>query len=473
MAPEQILGGPVTPATDIYALGVLMYEMLTGRRPFEGDTPWAATMMRLESPPISPRVHVSDLDPIWESAVLHCLEREPTKRFATTGAVVACCGARRPPIDRSLRPAGAGLWRALAAGLSSPSWRTAAGWWALTRSTAPAAPAPRRRASMMRRSVAVLGFEPDGQPGGCLARGALAEMLTSEMGAGEAIRTVSGETVARLRAELRLPSSTASRATRWRACEPAWVATYWCWVRTRRSAMAASPGRALAGHEGRAGRGFSAGGHRERSSISCRARALASARSWASARPLPRSKIRSGRRCPGTGGRAAVLEGRDAARLRHARRARPLGAGEGRGADACPHAGGALPGLDASRQPSPGRGGSEAGDGACRPSRAKTVSPSRGSTGGCSPVEKAIEIFGSLFTFFPDNLEYGLRLASVQESGGKGRTRSRRWMRCGSCRYPRAQTRASISPTLSPRATSQRRSGAWTQRYGRQRRRGR
>ena len=88
MAPEQIEGGPITAATDIYALGVVMYEMLTRRHPFEGDTPLAAMVKRLKAAPTSPRVHVADLDPVWEAVVLRCLEREPGRRLATAGDVV-------------------------------------------------------------------------------------------------------------------------------------------------------------------------------------------------------------------------------------------------------------------------------------------------------------------------------------------------------------------------------------------------
>jgi serine/threonine protein kinase len=82
MAPEQIEGRKVTSAVDIYALGLIIYEMVTGLLPFGSETPLSMALQRVREPAPSPRLVVPDLDPIWETVILQCLERDAAKRFA-------------------------------------------------------------------------------------------------------------------------------------------------------------------------------------------------------------------------------------------------------------------------------------------------------------------------------------------------------------------------------------------------------
>ena len=60
MAPEQIEGRELTAATDVYALGIVMYEMVTGEPPFQGDTPLSVALKKLKEAAPSPRGHVTD-----------------------------------------------------------------------------------------------------------------------------------------------------------------------------------------------------------------------------------------------------------------------------------------------------------------------------------------------------------------------------------------------------------------------------
>src|SRR6202035_87016 len=116
MAPEQLSGKEVSAQSDIYGLGVVLYEMFTGKRPFNASTRAELIKMTEEGTPPPPRKIVKDMDPAIENIILRCLAPDPRIRPVSALAVSAAL------------PGGDPLAAALAAGETpSPEMVAAAG----------------------------------------------------------------------------------------------------------------------------------------------------------------------------------------------------------------------------------------------------------------------------------------------------------------------------------------------------------
>jgi len=102
MAPEQASGQQLTPAADIYAAGVILFEMLTGRLPFPGDNPVQVMFQHVNDPPPRPSTLNPDIPPGLELVVLRALAKDPRDRFQSAAEMEAAL-ERTPSADEATR----------------------------------------------------------------------------------------------------------------------------------------------------------------------------------------------------------------------------------------------------------------------------------------------------------------------------------------------------------------------------------
>jgi serine/threonine protein kinase len=124
MAPEQALGKPVDHRTDIYSMGVIVYECATGRRPFNADSLFDLLRKHVDEPPLPPRQLRPDLPPAMESVILTAMAKDPNQRFPSAVAMAQALMASAQGLPSQ-------AWAAVSpatAGIGVPGSPSGAGW---------------------------------------------------------------------------------------------------------------------------------------------------------------------------------------------------------------------------------------------------------------------------------------------------------------------------------------------------------
>jgi serine/threonine protein kinase len=100
LSPEQAQGKPVDARSDLYSTGIVLYELLTGRVPFDAESPVSVALMQVSEPPVPPMEVNPEVPPALDAVTLRAMEKDPGRRYQDADEFIAALeSARKAPME--------------------------------------------------------------------------------------------------------------------------------------------------------------------------------------------------------------------------------------------------------------------------------------------------------------------------------------------------------------------------------------